>query len=233
MAISNSDGSIVLSTRVDTTGVVKGMNQISLLAQRTGEKINLDFLYAKSAIDKLAISLDTVQAKLLLVLAVRKLIAFSNTSAKVAIQTEASVQRLVDIYGEASGAVGDFIDQNSKALGLSKSASASIAATYGNLLSVWADQATNAELTNALLNQTAVVASKTGRTTEDVADRIRSGLLGNTEAIEDLGINVNIKTIEITDAFKRIANGRSWEQLDAYEQSQIRTLAILEQSTKK
>jgi hypothetical protein len=116
---------------------------------------------------------------------------------------------------------------------MSKSAGASIAATYGNLLSVWADQETNAQLTNNLLNQTAVVASKTGRTTTDVAERIRSGLLGNTEAIEDLGINVNIKTIEITDAFKRIADGRSWEQLNAYEQSQVRTLAILEQSTNK
>lgn len=160
-------------------------------------------------------------------------IRFSGQAAEFDIQTEASVQRLVDIYGDASGAVGDFIDQNSKALGLSKSVGASIASTYGNLLSVWADQATNAELTNDLLNQTAVVASRTGRTTTDVAERIRSGLLGNTEAIEDLGINVNIKTIEITDAFKRIADGRSWEQLNAYEQAQVRTLAILEQSTNK
>jgi hypothetical protein len=85
----------------------------------------------------------------------------------------------------------------------------------------------------SLLNQTAVVASRTGRTVEDVAERIRSGLLGNTEAIEDLGINVNIKTIEITEAFRRIADGRSWQQLNAYEQSQVRTLAILEQSTRK
>ena len=37
----------------------------------------------------------------------------------------------------------------------------------------------------------------------------------------------------MTEAFQRIADGRSWEQLTAYEQSQVRTLAILEQSTKK
>ena len=64
-------------------------------------------------------------------------------------------------------------------------------------------------------------------------ERVRSGLLGNTEAIEDLGIFVNVKTIEMTDAFKRMADGKSWEQLDAYAQQQIRTMAILEQATDK
>jgi hypothetical protein len=80
---------------------------------------------------------------------------------------------------------------------------------------VWADQATNAELTNKYLNMTAVIASKTGRTVEDVQERIRSGLLGNTEAVEDLGVFVNVKTIEMTEAFQRIADGRSWEKLTA------------------
>ena len=111
--------------------------------------------------------------------------------------TEASVQRLIDIYGKASIAVGDFIDQNAHALGLSRAAATEFSAVYGNLFSVWADQETNAKLTTQYLNATAVVASKTGRTMQDVQERIRSGLLGNTEAVEDLGIFVNIKTIEI------------------------------------
>ena len=140
---------------------------------------------------------------------------------------------MIDIYGSASKAVGDFIDANAQALGMSRAMAASYVSVYGNLFSVWADQATNAELTNAYLNMTAVVASKTGRTVEDVQERIRSGLLGNTEAIEDLGVFVNVKTIEMTDAFKRMANGKSWEQLDAYTQQQVRTFAILEQATQK
>jgi hypothetical protein len=92
---------------------------------------------------------------------------------------------------------------------MSKAAAASFSSVYGNLFSVWADQTTNAELTNRYLNMTAVVASKTGRTVEDVQERVRSGLLGNTEAIEDLGVFVNVKTIEMTDAFKRMASGKS------------------------
>lgn len=215
MAIANSDGSIILSTKVDTSGLNKGMSQMQ------GRATSLTKTFSK------------LSAAIASAFAIQKIIQFSNETGKLATQTEASVQRLVDIYGAASDAVGNFIDDNARALGMSKAAAASFSSVYGNLFSVWADQATNAELTNRYLNMTAVVASKTGRTVEDVQERVRSGLLGNTEAIEDLGIFVNVKTIEMTDAFQRMADGKSWEQLDAYTQQQIRSMAILEQATAK
>ena len=188
---------------------------------------------SKSAFSKVGSALKGLASKLALAFSVTKLLQFSGEASNLATQQEASVQRLIDIYGEASQTIGDFIDTNARALGMSKSAAASYASVYGNLFSVWADQKTNAELTSHYLNMTAVVASKSGRTVEDVQERVRSGLLGNTEAIEDLGIFVNVKTIEMTNAFQRMADGRSWEQLGAYEQQQIRTLAILEQATQK
>ena len=215
MAIANSDGSIILSTKVDTSGINKEMSQMQ------GKATSLTKTFSK------------LGAAIASAFAIQKIIQFSNEAGQLATQTEASVQRLVDIYGSASDSVGDFIDANARALGMSKAAAASFSSVYGNLFSVWADQATNAELTNRYLNMTAVVASKTGRTVEDVQERIRSGLLGNTEAIEDLGVFVNVKTIEMTDAFQRMANGKSWEQLDAYTQQQIRSMAILEQATAK
>lgn len=271
MAIANSDGSIILSTKVDTSGMEQGTKSLKSQAaklaaeyrkagmsqseafkkawseiERTktstekatkstkeyGEQAQKSGDSAKSAFKKVAggikIALVALAAK-----AIGTIKDFSMEASSLATATEASVQRLVDIYGSASKAVGDFIDANANALGMSRAAAASYASVYGNLFSVWADQATNAELTNRYLNMTAVVASKTGRTVEDVQERIRSGLLGNTEAIEDLGIFVNVKTIEMTDAFQRMANGKSWEQLDAYTQQQIRSMAILEQATAK
>ena len=272
MAITNSDGSIILSTKVDTSGMEQGTKSLKSQAaklaaeyrkagmsqseafkkawseidrtkastdkatsstKKFGSQAQKSGRQAKVAFDGLSSTLRSVAGYIAMAFSVTKLVQFSSESSKLATRTEASVQRLIDIYGKASDAVGDFIDANARALGMSKAAAASYASVYGNLFSVWADQKTNAELTNHYLNMTAVVASKTGRTVEDVQERIRSGLLGNTEAVEDLGIFVNVKTIEITDAFQRIADGRSWEQLTAYEQSQVRTLAILEQSTKK
>lgn len=272
MAIANADGSIVLTTKVDDSGLKQstrnlkseaaklaaeyrkaGMSQSEAMkkawseidrtkkstdktkkstkeygeqAQKSGGTAKSAFSSVGSALKKLAIAAAAA-------FSVQKIIQFSAEASNLAATAEASVQRLIDIYGSASQAVGDFIDANAQALGMSRSAAANYASVYGNLFSVWADQATNAELTNRYLNMTAVVASKTGRTVEDVQERIRSGLLGNTEAIEDLGVFVNVKTIEMTDAFQRMANGKSWEQLDAYTQQQIRSMAILEQATAK
>ena len=297
MAITGADGSIILTTKVDTSGVKQGMNEATRFARlSTNEQRrlaqSLSGVYRKQGLDQSAAqkkawkdlkdgtvaaedykkaiqdvknetdkatkstkkygeqaqksggtaksafsSIGAALNKLALVAAaafsVQKIIQFGAEASELATKTEASVQRLIDIYGEASQAVGDFIDANAQALGMSRTAAASYASVYGNLFSVWADQQANAALTTQYLQMTAVVASKTGRTVEDVQERIRSGLLGNTEAIEDLGIFVNIKTIEMTDAFQRMANGKSWEQLDAYTQQQIRSMAILEQATAK
>lgn len=243
MAIANADGSIVLNTKVDVSGINKGLQGIKRQtdgvtkstkeygeqAQKSGGTAQNAFAGVGKTLKKAAIAALAV----IVVKATKEIVEFSREASAVATTAEASVQRLIDIYGSASKAVGDFIDANANALGMSRAAAASYASVYGNLFSVWADQATNAQLTNAYLNMTAVVASKTGRTVEDVQERIRSGLLGNTEAIEDLGVFVNVKTIEMTDAFQRMANGKSWEQLDAYTQQQIRTFAILEQATQK
>lgn len=215
MAITNADGSIVLTTKVDTTGLKK------------------DLFSMKSGVSSLTASLGKSSVVMAAAFGIKELINFSKKTAAQATSVEASIQRLIDIYGEASQVVGNFIDENAHALGMSKAAATSFSAVYGNLFNVWADQATNAELTNRYLQMTAVIASKTGRTVKDVQERIRSGLLGNTEAIEDLGVFVNVKTIEMTDAFQRMANGKSWEQLDAYTQQQIRSMAILEQATAK
>ena len=215
MAISGGDGSIILTTKVDETGLKKGFSSM------------------KNSVKNMSNSFAKLGGIIATVFSIRAIIQFSNEASKMASTTEASVQRLIDIYGKASIAVGDFIDQNAHALGMSRAAAAEFSAVYGNLFSVWADQETNARLTTQYLNATAVVASKTGRTMQDVQERIRSGLLGNTEAVEDLGIFVNIKTIEMTEAFQRVAQGAKWDSLTASQQSQVRTLAILEQATKK
>ena len=306
MAISGGDGSIILTTKVDTSGISKGsisirsalqgvdnavkkvqnsfsafreqkvtlatLNQAikdqtyvlkslenehaKLVATGKGSstqakqlKGDIDALTVElkemegaaatlgakgsASINRLGIAMRSLLSYFIGIQTIFKVINFSGEAAQFATQTEASVQRLIDIYGEAAQSVGDFIDANARAIGMSKASASSFASVYGNLFSVWADQNTNAELTNRYLNMTAVVASKTGRTVQDVQERIRSGLLGNTEAIEDLGVFVNVKTIEMTDAFQRMADGKSWEQLDAYTQQQVRTMAILEQATAK
>ena len=310
MAISGGDGSIILTTSVDTSGISKGSNTIKTMlnnignsAKQTGVKIQSAFVSLKdqratfqvltqaikdqqyainalsqeyaelvakgkgnsqqaqelrgrieeltaemkeleyaansvgnrgtTAFNKLGKSLKLLASYLIGIQTVFKFIDFSREAGELATQQEASAKRLIDIYGEASKAVGDYIDLNARGIGMSKMAAISFASTYGNIFSTFADQRTNAELTNEFLNLTAVIASKTGRTVENVQEKIQSGLFGNLRAIDDLGIFVRQNALEMTEAFKRIADGRPWEQLNTYEQQQVRAYAILEQGVLK
>ena len=153
---------------------------------------------------------------------------------KSAIENETAMQQVEKIYGKAADSIKDFAENKAIDYNMSASEAYKYSQIYGNLIqSITDDQTENAEKTQELLQASSVIASSTGRSMEDVMDRIRSGLLGNTEAIEDLGVNVNVALLETTDAFKQIAGDKSWDKLTFQEQQQIRLLGILEQTSKK
>ena len=162
------------------------------------------------------------------------LIALGVVGVQSAAKQEAAMQQVDKIYGDAADTIKNFAENTAISFNMSTSEAYKYAQIYGNLIqSITDDQAENAQYTQELLEASSVIASATGRTMEDVMDRIRSGLLGNTEAIEDLGVNVNVAMLESTDAFKKFAGDKSWEQLDFQTQQQIRLFGILEQTTKK
>lgn len=118
--------------------------------------------------------------------------------------------------------------------GLAKQSAVELGATYANLLgSFISDTKELQQSTQDLVHATRVIASYTGRSLDDVFNRIRSGMLGSTEAIEDLGVYVNISMIESTEAFRKFAGDKSWNQLTFQQQQQIRLAAILEQTYKR
>jgi hypothetical protein len=153
---------------------------------------------------------------------------------KDAMAFETSMNQVNRIMGDTADEFAKWAETTAAAFGYSKLEAAKAGATYGNLLSTFSSGADDTrKKTEELMKATAVVSAATGRTMEDTFERIRSGLLGNTEAIEDLGINVNVAMIESTNAFKQFANGASWDQLSFQVQQQIRYMAILEQATQK
>ncbi|MGG3456047.1 hypothetical protein [Paenibacillus rhizolycopersici] len=151
-----------------------------------------------------------------------------------AMQFEAAITQLNRTMGSSAGAFRKWADENAAAFGMSRLEIVKYGAVYSNLISSFSSgTAETTQRTEDLLRTSAIVAAATGRTMEDTMERIRSGLLGNTEAIEDLGINVNVALLESTNAFKQLANGQHWEQLNFQTQQQIRLMAILEQANVK
>jgi phage-related protein len=161
-------------------------------------------------------------------IAVGKLI---KDSTKAAMGVESSMDNIARNMGESSKAFNEWVNTQSKSLAMAKDEAYQYGSTFSNLLgSFLADSKETANQTQELMKAAAIISSKTGRTYDDVANRIRSGMLGSTEAIEDLGVYTQVSMLESTEAFKKFANGKSWNQLNFQTQQQIRLAAILEQA---
>lgn len=164
----------------------------------------------------------------------KKLLDVGMYSTQMALEVTASINQIKRQMGESSQTFLKWVNDNANAMNMGVGEATKYGAVYSNLFSGFIKDSNKLSAYTAKMLQTsAVVAEGSGRSITDVMERIRSGLLGNTEAIEDLGINVNVAMIESTEAFKRFANGQSWQQLDYQTQQQIRLMAILEQATAK
>ena len=164
----------------------------------------------------------------------KKLLDVGMYSTQMALEVTASVNQIKRQMGESSQTFLKWVNDNANAMNMSVGEATKYGAVYSNLFSGFIKDSNKLSAYTAKMLQTsAVVAEGSGRSITDVMERIRSGLLGNTESIEDLGINVNVAMIQSTEAFKRFANGQSWDQLDYQTQQQIRLMAILEQATAK
>jgi len=161
-------------------------------------------------------------------------VAIIGAASQQAVRYESSINRLSLALGAGTQAYLDWGKAQGRALGLSEQAVADIGATQGMLLSSFIpDKRQLSQATQEMVKAITVIASNSGRNVQDVAERIRSGMLGSTEAIEDLGIYINVSMIESTEAFRRFAGDKSWQQLDFKTQQLIRQQAILEQASSK
>lgn len=164
----------------------------------------------------------------------KKLLDVGMYSTQMALEVTASINQIKRQMGESSQTFLKWVNDNANAMNMGVGEATKYGAVYSNLFSGFIKDSNKLSAYTAKMLQTsAVVAEGSGRSITDVMERIRSGLLGNTEAIEDLGINVNVAMIQSTEAFKSFANGQSWDQLDYQTQQQIRLMAILEQATAK
>ncbi|QJC53054.1 hypothetical protein HGI30_16720 [Paenibacillus albicereus] len=156
------------------------------------------------------------------------------SAAKDAMKFEAAVQQVNRMMGESTTIFRQWVTGQAAAFGMGISEATQYGATYANLISGFsADQAETTKRTIDLLQASAIVASATGRSISDVMERIRSGMLGETDAVEDLGINVNVAMLESTNAFRQFAGDQSWAQLSFQTQQTILYFAILEQAARK
>ena len=168
-----------------------------------------------------------------LVTATNALFKFGIEAVSTTARINASVGQMNFIFKENTEVMKQWISDNSNQLGMSQSAMIKYANLYGNVLkNIEKDSQRTTLRTQQFLQVTSMLSQKTGYDMQTTAEAIRSGLLGETESIDKLGIEVKAKVLQTTEAFKQIAKGRSWEKLEYQEQQQIIMMGILEQASK-
>jgi len=221
-----------------TRALSKTQIKINVFSKKANKSLNKGFSSASKSLSKAQSSISTFKSSTtkafkavsaaVSALAIGKLI---KDSTQMAMSVESAMGNIERNMGSASKAFDNWVKTQSKAFGMARADAYKYGSTFSNLLSSFVGGAEEtATSTQELMKAAAVISSKTGRSFEDVSERIRSGLLGSTEAIEDLGVYVNVSMLESTKAFKKFANGKSWNQLTYQTQQQIRLAAILEQT---
>jgi hypothetical protein len=151
-----------------------------------------------------------------------------------AMDVEAAMMQINRTMGTSAEEFKNWAFESASAYHMSGAAAIKYGAIYSNLISSFSGGTKETlTMTTDLLKASAVVAQGTGRDIQDVMWRIRSGLLGNTEAIEDLGLQVYVNLLKTTKAFRQFAGDKSWDQLDFQTQQLIRYYGIMEQANKK
>jgi hypothetical protein len=189
--------------------------------------------HVQSSLEQMQKTTAKVMSKIATIVSVVAIGKTIKDSINLAMDVESSLQQIKRIMGESSNQFLKWVETQALAYNMSKSEALQYGSVFGNLIKGFTkDTSQVMNYTEQLLQASAVVASATGRSMEDVMERIRSGLLGNTEAIEDLGVYAQVSMLKSTDAFKKFANGKTWDQLDFQTQQQIRLMSILEQVNK-
>lgn len=186
---------------------------------------------AQKSLSNFQSNVKSIMGKVATVFAAIKVGGLIKNSVKDAMSVESSIENINRTMQNSAKSFGEWVKSQSKAYGMSIQEGYKYGSTYSNLISSFEGNTKKvANSTQELMKATGIISSKTGRTFEDTAERIRSGMLGSTEAIEDLGVYTQVSMLESTEVFKQLADGKTWQQLNFQTQQQIRLAAILEQT---
>ncbi|MDQ3542051.1 MAG: hypothetical protein M3440_15345, partial [Chloroflexota bacterium] len=101
------------------------------------------------------------------------------------------------VFGDSADAVAEFASTSAQSFGISESAALGTIGTFGNLL-VSMGLGTNAaaDMSTGVLSLAADLGSFNNIGTEEVLEKIRAGLVGETEPLRALGVNLSAAAVE-------------------------------------
>lgn len=204
MAISGSDGSIILSTKVDTSGINKGMSSIKGIVGKVGGVIAAAF-------------------------SVRTLINFGKEAINLASDLQ-EVQNVVDTaFGSMSYKIEEFSKTAIENFGISRLTAKRTASTYMAMakgMGIAEDEASDMAIT--MTGLTADIASFYNMSQERADVILKSVYTGETESLKQLGIVMTEVNLEQFAMSKGIT--KNIRNMTQQEKTMLRYQFVLEQT---
>jgi len=159
-----------------------------------------------------------------------QLVNLGKSSILAASDMAESANKMEVVFGEAAGAVSAFASQGAQALGMSQRAATEAVSTFGNLfVSMGIGEQTSADLSIGLTRLAADLASFNNIAPDEALVALRAGLVGETEPLRRLGVNLNQATLEAKAMEMGLWDGK--DAIDAASKAQAAYALIMEQTT--
>ena len=204
MAISNSDGSIILQTKVDQSGINKGLFGIKNAVTKIGAAVGVAF-------------------------SVTALVRFGKAAISLASDLQ-EVQNVVDVaFGEMSYKIEKFADSAIENFGISKLTAKRTASTYMAMAKGMgiADEAAS-DMAITMTGLTADIASFYNMSQERADVILKSVYTGETETLKQLGIVMTEVNLENFAMSKGIT--KNIRDMTQQEKTMLRYQFVLEQT---
>jgi len=192
-------------------GAIKGLGKLAASAVKTAARVAVGMAKIAAAV---AVAMG----------------ALAVSTIGPASDLEETMSKVQVVFGDAAEEVLAFGDDAAAALGMSKNEALAATGVYGNLLKAmgFTDDA-SADMSMSLVELAGDLASFNNMDPEEVLDKLRAGLTGETEPLKTLGINMNQARI----AAKALEMGliEEGEALDAAAKAQAAYAIMIEDTS--
>ena len=177
--MAKSDGSVIIDTRMNTSGFQTGVTNM------------------KKGFDGLGSAIGKIGKLMLIVFSTKQLIQFGKEAIELGSDLS-EVQNVVDVtFGNLNEEINEFAKNAIEQFGLSETAAKQYTSTMGAMLkSMGFTTREAADMSMTMTGLAADMASFYNLNAEDAFYKIRAGISGETEPLKQLGINLNVANLE-------------------------------------
>lgn len=157
------------------------------------------------------------------------MVAAAAVAVKSASDLNESMNKTVQVFGQASSSVIDFAEHADRSLGMSESAALEATSTFGNLFtSMGMGRKPAAEMSMGLVKLAGDLASFNNLNPQEVFEKLRSGIVGEVEPLRSLGINLSQAVVQ--QKALQMGLAKTKDQLTPLALMQARYALIMEQT---